>query len=101
LAIAIAEACSVACLFCSSTSGATGGFEVNISLDMVVNGTAPPSEVTFVRFLFFDADVAALRAFAVAFASSGYLATKAEGIGVDSALFLLVDMAPVAAMSEP
>jgi hypothetical protein len=97
----MAEACRVACLFCSLTSGATGGFEVYISLDIVVKGTAPPSDVISVRFLFLDADVAALRALAVAFASSGYLATNAEGIGVDSARLLLVDMAPVAAKREP
>jgi hypothetical protein len=54
-----------------------------------------------VRFLFFDAEVAALKALAVAFASSGYLDTNVEGTGFDSALLLLVDMAPVAAKSEP
>jgi hypothetical protein len=74
---------------------------VYISLDIVVYGTAPPSDVMPVRFLFFDAEVAALRALVVAFASSGYLATNAEGPGFDSALLLLVDMAPVAARSEP
>jgi hypothetical protein len=97
----MADACRVACLFCSSTSGATGGFEVYISLDIVVYGTDPPSDAMSVRFRFFDAEVAALSAFAVAFASSGYLSINAEGTGVDSARFLLVDMAPVAAMSEP
>jgi hypothetical protein len=72
-----------------------------MSLDMVVYGTAPASDARSDRFLFFEAEVAALRAFAVAFASSGYLSINAEGTGVDSARFLLVDMAPVAAMSEP
>jgi hypothetical protein len=74
---------------------------VYICLDIVVIGTAPISDVPTIRFLFLDAEVAALRAFAVAFASSGYLWMKDEGTGIDSALFLLVDMAPVAASSEP
>jgi hypothetical protein len=101
-AIAIAEALRVFCRFNSSTSGATGGWDVYISLGIVVYGTVPTSLEILLRLeLVLWADVAALRALATAFASSGYASGFCRIIGWDSALFLLVDIAPVAAKSDP
>jgi hypothetical protein len=91
----------VSAWFRSSTSGVTGGCEVYISLDIVVYGTAPVSEEAPLRFWLRCAEVAALRALATAFASSGYVSGFGAGLGVDIALLLLSDIAPVAAKSEP
>ena len=63
----------------------------------------PASEGARLRLfeLVLNEDVAALRALAVAFALSGYVSTIGVTIGWDIARFLLVAIAPVAAIIEP